>query len=78
LASRYDDISNNIITKLEAGVVPWVHPPDRDLAHLAEIVQQAYFSAILSPIESSSASMIFKPVSVILTTSVTHDSNFVF
>jgi hypothetical protein len=30
------------------------------------------------PIESSSASMIFKPVSVILTTSVTHDSNFVF
>jgi hypothetical protein len=42
------------------------------------IVQQAYFSAILSPIESSSASMIFKPVSVILTTSVTHDSNFVF
>jgi hypothetical protein len=32
----------------------------------------------LSPIESSSASMIFKPVSVILTTSVTRDSNFVF
>src|SRR5215207_11515398 len=41
------------------------------------IVQQAYFSAISSPIESSSASMIFKPVSGILTTSVTHDSNFV-